>query len=373
MQKLFIIVNVDWFFLSHRKEIAIEAMKKYDVTIVAKDTGKVNEITKLGLKYINLPLNRSGQNPFEELRTLHFLVSLYRKNKDAIYHHVGLKTILWGTFAAKLTKVKGVVNAVSGLGIIFSNESKNIKSNLIIRFMRYIHKQPNLKVIFQNNDDKNIFIENKIITDKDCRFIKGSGVDLNIFNCTPEPSTNKIKVLFTGRMIREKGIFVLSEAARLIQSKFFGKVEFLLCGGLDDNPMALTKEEIENTCIENYISWLGYRTDVLELLKDCHIVVFPSYYMEGLPKSLIEACAVGRPIITTDSVGCRDTVINGFNGYLIPKKDSQALADKLEILLLNENLRIQMGLNSRSYANDYFSLEKVIKSHLEIYNELSSI
>ena len=371
MKKLFIVVNVDWFFLSHRKEIAVAAQANgYDVTIVTKDTGKAHVIKELGLKHIDLPLNRSGESIVEELGTLKFLVSLYRNNRDAIVHHVGLKTILWGTFAAKIAGVKGVVNAVSGLGIIFSEDNQGLKSKVIIQLMKYSHKQNNLKVIFQNDEDKAMFLKRGIINESACRFIKGSGVDLNQFEYTPEPTEGKLKVLFTARMIREKGVFVLADAANNIKDKFLGKVEFLLCGGLDDNPTALTKEDIESCCEEGYITWLGYRTDVLELLKDSHLVAFPSYYMEGLPKSLIEATAVGRPVITTDSIGCRDTVIDGYNGYLIPKKDSEMLGEKLELLLSDAQLRKEMGQNSRKYAEEHFSLAKVIEKHLSIYEEL---
>ena len=149
-------------------------------------------------------------------------------------------------------------------------------------------------------------------------------------------------------------------------------MEILLCGGLDDNPKAIKKEELEAKCDGKYIQWLGYRTDVLDLLKDCHIVAFPSYYKEGLPKSLIEATAIGRPIVTTDSIGCRETVVDGYNGYLIPIKNSKALADKLQVLFDDKELRVKMGHNSRRLAERDFSIENVIEKHLKIYNLLSN-
>lgn len=160
MTKLFIIVNVDWFFLSHRKDIALSAQKAgYDVTIVTKDTGKKSVIEASGLKVIDLPMNRSGQNILEEVHTCWFLYRLYRYEKPDIVHHVGLKTILWGTLAAKLAKVHGVVNAVSGLGIFFSEENKSLVSKLLPKVLRFSHHRKKLAVIFQNNEDESLFLK----------------------------------------------------------------------------------------------------------------------------------------------------------------------------------------------------------------------
>ncbi len=371
MKKIFIVVNVDWFFLSHRKDIAVRAMKAgYDVTIVTKNTGKRKEIEGLGLKYIDLPMNRSGQNIVEELKTCKFLYSLYRREKPDVVHHVGLKTILWGTLAAKFAKAKGVVNAVSGLGIFFSVENRSLISRLMPKVLKFAHRQRNLAVIFQNDEDKGLFLSNGIINENQAYMIKGSGVDLNQFCFTPEPEDGKIKVLLTARMIVEKGIFILTDAAEKLRNEYEDKVEFLLCGGLDDNPKAITKEELDKVCDGGYVQWLGYRTDVLELLKSCHIVAFPSYYKEGLPKSLIEATAVGRSIVTTNSIGCKETVVDGYNGYLIPVKDSDALAEKLRVLFDDSELRQQMGRNSRLLAERDFSIDTVISEHLRIYGIL---
>lgn len=372
MTKLFIIVNVDWFFLSHRKDIALSAQKAgYDVTIVTKDTGKKSVIEALGLEVIDLPMNRSGQNIIEEVHTCWFLYRLYRHEKPDIVHHVGLKTILWGTLAAKLAKVHGVVNAVSGLGIFFSEENKSLVSKLLPKVLRFSHHRKKLAVIFQNNEDESLFLKNGIVKEEQAFMIKGSGVDLNLYCYTPEPENRKVRVLFTARMIVEKGVFVLVDAALRLKEQYKDKVEFLLCGGLDDNPKAIKEEELKAVCDGEYIQWLGYRTDVLELLKSCHIVAFPSYYKEGLPKSLIEATAVGRPIVTTNSIGCKETVIDGYNGYLIPIKDSNTLAERLKILFEDEGLRQNMGRNSRMLAEKDFSIENVIQKHLEIYNQLS--
>ena len=369
--KLFIVVNVDWFFLSHRKDIALRAQQTgWDVTIVTADTGKLKDIEALGLKVLNLPMSRSGMNMVEELKTLNWLRKLYRREKPDVVHHVGMKTILWGTLAAKFSRVKGVVNAISGLGGFFAEDNKGLLSKVMPMVLRFSHNRPNLLCIFQNDDDWGVYVKHGIIRHEQGRFIKGSGVSLADFCYTPEPEEGKLKVILTARMIVEKGIFLLTEAAERLRSKYGEKVEFLLIGGLDDHPGAITKEQLDAVCDGKYIQWLGYRTDVRDLLKQCHIVAFPSYYMEGLPKSLIEADAIGRPIITSNSVGCKETVVDGENGFLIQPKDVDALTEKLDLLLGDKVLRVRMGKAARAYAEKYFDIEVVIERHLAIYDEL---
>lgn len=371
MKRIFIIVNVDWFFLSHRLPVALAAQKAgWDVTIVTADTGKLKDIEAKGLKVINLPMSRSGMNIKEELGTLRFLYKLYKKEKPDVVHHVGMKTILWGTLAAKFASVLGDVNAVSGLGGFFAEDNNSMLAKVMPKVLKFSHNRKNLLVIFQNQEDRAMYVKKGIISDDQARFIKGSGVNLQEFCYTPEPSDGKIKVILTARMIVEKGIFLLTEAAEKLRAEYEDKVEFWLVGGLDDHPGAITKEQLDVVCDENYIKWLGYRTDVKELLQQSHIIAFPSYYMEGLPKSLIEACAIGRPIITTKSIGCKDTVDDGVNGFLIPPKDVDALVEKLRLLIYDTELRKKMGKAGREKAEKEFSLDVVIEKHLEIYNEL---
>lgn len=370
--KLFIIVNVDWFFLSHRLPVALAAKSAgWDVTIVTADTGKLKDIEAVGLEAINLPMSRSGMNILEELETLKFLMKLYRRERPDVVHHVGMKTILWGTLAAKFCRVDGVVNAVSGLGGFFADENNGMLNRTVMKVLKFGHGRPNLLCIFQNDDDWTLYVRHGIIEHGQGRYIKGSGVDLNEFCMTQEPDGGRINVVLTARMITEKGIFLLTEAAERLRPKYENSVTFYLIGGLDDHPGAITREQLDNVCDGVYIQWLGYRNDVRDLLRKCHIVAFPSYYMEGLPKSLIEAAATGRPIITSDSVGCRETVIDGYNGFLIRPKDVDELTEKLDILISNRELRVKMGRNSREYAEKYFSIEAVTERHLAIYDELS--
>lgn len=382
MKKLFIIVNVDWFFLSHRLPVALAAQKAgWDVTIVTADTGKLKDIEAKGLKTLNLPMSRSGMNIKEELGTMWFLYNLYKREKPDVVHHVGMKTILWGTLAAKFAKVNGVVNAVSGLGGFFAEDNKSMLAKVMPKVLKFSHNRKNLLVIFQNNEDRAMYVKKGIISDSQARFIKGSGVNLQEFCYTPEPvinendnqnekSINKVRVILTARMIVEKGVFLLAEAAEKLRKDYEDKAEFLLVGGIDDHPGAITKEQLDTACDGKYIKWLGYRTDVKELLQQSHIVAFPSYYMEGLPKSLIEATAIGRPIITTKSIGCKDTVDDGVNGFLIAPKEVEPLVEKLRLLIDDATLRQKMGKASREKAERDFSLDVVIERHLNIYNEL---
>lgn len=369
--KLFIVVNHDWFFLSHRKEIAVAAKNEgWDVTIVTCNTGRFDDIQALGLNTVDLPINATGMNPIEEMKTLSFLYKLYRREKPDLVHHVGLKTILWGGLAAKLSNIHGVVNAVSGLGVMFSGEKQSIVAKGILAVLRFSHDRDGIKVIFQNHEDEGLFLQHHITSKENSVFIKGSGVNLNDFIYVPEPDCHPVKVMFTARMVREKGVVVLIEAAEMLRKEYEGKVEFLLCGKLSDNPKAMQQDELERLCDGKYIQWLGHRTDVKEMLRQCNIVAFPSYYREGVPKSLIEACATGRPIITTHSIGCKDTVDDDINGYLIPIKDSKALAEKLKVLIENRDLREKMGRASREKAEREFSLDMVVKKHLETYGSL---
>ena len=375
MQKLFIIVNVDSFFLSHRKDIAVRAKEEgYDVTIVASDTGRAEEIRSLGLKFHSLPINKTGLNLREETKTLSYIYRLIGQERPDIVHLVGMKLILWGGLAARLRNVRLIVSAVSGLGVMFSPEYnrglRKLMSGGVLAVMRFIHKVGGSYCIFHNTEDLELFVKNRIVSRQYCVRTMGSGIDLNEYRYSPEPQEGKIRVLFTARMVEDKGVLVLIDAAEKLRSEYGDKVEFLLCGGLETNPLAVSKERLEELCDGVYIQWLGRRSDVLQLLIQSHIFAFPSYYKEGLPKSCIEANAAGRPVITCDSTGCRDTVIDGETGFLVPVKDSEALASKLKVLFDDPALRTQMGLKARKFAEDTFSLEDVIQAHLNIYQKI---
>lgn len=373
-KKLFIVVNQDWFFLSHRLPIGVAAKEDgYDVTIISEDTGVSNKIRETGLKTIDLPINKAGTNIKDEIKTFFFLYKLFRREKPDIVHLVGLKTMLWGSLACRLAGVKAMVSAVCGLGVLFDEEhAQSLMTRSILKVLRLTHRKKRLAVIFQNNDDKAIFLNAKIMRTEQIAFTNGSGINLQNYDYTPEPTDGPVKVIFTARMVEDKGTMILIDAAKRLEAEYRGKVQFLLCGGLDTNPNGITKEMLESRCDGEYIQWLGHRKDVLELLKQSHIMAFPSWYREGLPKSVIEAEAIGRPVVTTDSVGCRDTVVDGKNGFMIPIKDSEALATALKKLIDNPELRQTMGKNAREFAVSRFDIKDVVNVHLDVYKKLTT-
>lgn len=362
-------MNEDIFLLSHRKEIAVEAVRqKFDVTLVAKDTGRRTEIQALGLHMIDMPINPTGMNLWQELKTFCFLRRLYRREQPDIIHHIGLKSVLWGGLAAKTVRVHAkIINAIAGLGITFSQDKLSWMARGILRIIRFSNGS-NVQFIFQNHQDKALFLQHKVTIPERTIFIKGSGVDLDKFAYVPIPETTPVKIIFLARMVEEKGVGVLIEAACKLKDEYADRVEFWLCGGLSKNPKAITHQWLNEHCDGQYIRWLGHCNDIRELLEQCHIVALPSYYREGVPKSLIEACAIGRPIVTCDSIGCRETVDDGKNGFLIPIKNSDFLAKKLRILIEDKELRNRMGRYSREKAETEFSVVDVVHTHMVLYN-----
>ena len=371
MKKLLLVINEDRFFLSHRTRIAEKAAEEgWDVTLVVKDTGKAKEIERMGFKVIPLPVNPTGMNIREEMKTLRFLYSLYRRNPDAIIHQVGLKNMLWGGIACRLATTKGVVYAVSGLGTLFGEHTSGILSKVLLRILRFGLSKRNVAVIFQNHDDEREFVDSGAVRGKHFFFIKGSGVDLKEFEYCAEPDVKPLKIVFTGRMLEEKGVKDLVKAAEILRKDYEGKIEFLLCGGLSTNPSALSEEDMHAMADGRYIKWLGHRDDVCDILRQSAIMCFPSYYREGVPKSLLEASAIGRPIVTTDSIGCRDTVEDGINGFLVPTHSPESIASALRKLIDDSELRRRMGEESRKIAERDYDVEKVAATHLKIYEFL---
>lgn len=371
--KIFLVMNEDRFLLTHRLPVALAARRAgYEVTVVGKDTGKRSQIEKYGLRYVEMPVNPTGTNVLEDFNTLRFLVNLYRSERPDVAHHIGLKCMLWGGIAAKLCQVPSVISAVSGLGNIFSQGDSTFLAKAILGVLRYTYRRPGVKVIFQNTDDADIFRSHRMISEEHIHFTHGSGVDLSEFMYRPEPAEGRLKIIFTARMLREKGVEDLIEAARILKPAYGDRVQFLLCGRLAPNSGPITRKYLQNHCDGKYLVYMGERDDVQTLLENSHIMAFPSYYREGLPKSLIEACAIGRPIVTCDSTGCRDTVDDGVNGFLVPPRSPEALASRLELLINDPELRKRMGRASREKAERCFSIDDVVDTHMKLYAELTA-
>lgn len=370
---VFVVIS-DWFFLSHRLPIALAAQAMgYKVTVVAIDTGKKEEIEQHGLLFINLPGTRSGTNLWRELKLLFFFIKLYKKIQPSIVHHVTLKPVTYGSIAARIAKVPKVVNAISGLGFLFINEDKNIISSRIVKWLFGIgFSFQNSVFILQNKDDFDFFADSNLVNKQQVHLIKGSGVDLTSFGYRAKVTNKCINIVLPARMLWDKGVGEFVAAASILKKIYSDRVSFILAGKYDpENKAFISKDQLQKWVEEGAIQWIGHQEDMVSLLKDTDIVVLPSY-REGLPKSLIEACAIGRPIVTTDVPGCREVVQHGVNGYLVPEKNSIELAKAIEVLINDENLRILMGKKGREIAVKEFDIQSVIEKTLAIYTSYPS-
>lgn len=369
--RILFVVNVDWFFLSHRLPIALAAKEAgAEVIVAAGDTGKGEEIKKHGLSFIPLPFSRKSTNPFGEACTLFALMQLYRKIKPDLIHHVSIKPVIYGSIAARVLRNVPVVNAIPGLGFVFSSPKASRVLRFIVRLAyRLALGYPNSKTIFQNADDMHQFIEESLVQVEKTILIRGSGVNCNLFRPTPIPSGSPV-VLLASRMLWDKGIGDFVEAARLLHHSH-PEVRFVLVGQIDEgNPTSIPLETLSGWINEGIVEWWGQREDMPHVLSQAHMVVLPSFYGEGLPKILLEAAASARPIIATDIPGCREIVRHGVNGILVPPRDVQALANAISELLSAPKLMRYMGAAGRVIAEEEFAEEIVIAQTLELYRKL---
>lgn len=369
MKKIVYIVNVDWFFKSHRYPLALHAVEKgWDVYVFTKDTGLKKEFASKGITLIDIPFGRTSVNPLQEIKCLLAIRKELKRIKPDVIHNVTWKGCLWGSMAAKMVGNRHVVNALSGLGSVFIGQG--LVNKVMGRLAEKAFKNDYSAFIFQNPDDINWFKGLGYASEDRIYMIKGSGIDLNTYAYREVQSKDKLKILFPARMLRDKGLVELIDVFGLLKEKYFGKIELVLAGSCGDaNKTSLTEEELKEMLIDGYITWIGNQTDMYSVYVDSDIVVLPSY-REGLPKSLIEACAVGRPIVTTDVPGCRECVDEGVNGYLVPLKSVKELADAIEKLILSSEDRRIFGIASRKKAEEEFSIENVIEKTFAIYDYL---
>ncbi|MDV6328054.1 glycosyltransferase family 4 protein [Idiomarina sp. Sol25] len=372
-KKLLFIVNCPDFFLSHRAPLA-EAAKLNGYSVhVATGKGKgVEKIVRNGFTHHEVPFSRSGQNPVTELKTLYHLFSLLRKVKPNLIHLVTIKPVLYGGLVNRLSNNIPLVAAVSGLGTVFTSSSVfgRLRRFLIKKLYSFALGCRSVKVIFQNPDDKSALLNSGVVSEENTSMIRGSGVDLEEYGALPEPEGKRVQVVMAARLLVEKGVYEFYKAAELLESRDVS-VEMKLIGTPDPgNPKSLSELEFESWKEKSFIEILGFRSDIAEQYANANIVCLPSYYGEGLPKSLIEAAACGRAIITTDSPGCNYAIENGITGVLIPPKDYVALADVIEELVKNTEKRQQMGKAGRAFAEKHFDINVVVKHHLDIYQEL---
>ena len=363
------------FFLSHRLPLALEALNnKWEVSVACGDTGKSKEIIKHGINFYAIPLSRSGTNIISELKTIVNLFKIYKKINPDVIHQVTLKPVVYGSLISRLLRIKGTVNAISGMGYNFTEGRQSLVQKIMIRLMKIGFNQENLGVIFQNEDDLKQVKSLNVTTDKTKLFlVKGSGVDLKRFPYCQPIEKEKLIILLPARMLYDKGVKEFKEASNLLFDKYKDQVRFVLAGLSDKENKAGVSEEILNDWYrDGYFEWIGYQKDIKSLYENADIVVLPSY-REGLPKSLIEACAIGRPIVTTNAIGCKECVDEGINGFKVPIRSVEELATAISKLLESSELRGLMGKESRSKAEKEFSLSYVVHEHMKIYSKLYEV
>lgn len=369
--KLLYFVTEDWYFCSHRLPLAVAAKSAgYDVSLVTHVNAHGEVIRKAGIRLIPFDLSRRGMNPLSELAVLARLIKVYRKEKPDILHHVAMKPVLYGSLAARFSGVPCVVNALAGLGYIFTSDAPKARClrPIVASAFKSLLNRKKTRLILQNDDDRKLFICNHFINAEKTKLIRGSGVDTEVFSLSPEPTGIPV-VMLASRMLLDKGIVEFVEAARQFKG---GGIEarFVLVGDTDvHNPSAIPNGQLAFWQSEGLIEWWGRCENMPAVLQQANVVCLPSY-REGLPKVLLEAASSGRAIVTTDVPGCREVVRNGENGFLVPLHSVAELADALQKLIGNKTLRHKMGVRGREIVVNEFSIEKVIKETLSAYDEL---
>ncbi|RPI15809.1 MAG: glycosyltransferase family 1 protein [Lysobacterales bacterium] len=375
-RRILYVVNVSWFFLSHRLRLAAAALAAgYEVHVATRVVSRedAERIRGAGLVLHEAPIGRADTGLGYDLHSLWYLLGLQRRLRPDVVHLVTMKPVVFGGIAARLAGVRGVVVAIAGLGTGFAPGGGRhaMRRALLGILLRLAIRRRGSRVIFQNREDLEQLVGRGIVSRDAARLIPGSGVDPIEFRSS-DPPPSPLRVVLPARMLRDKGVPVFIEAARQLAGEF-PDARFILAGDVDPaNPGSLTRAEIEADAHGN-VEWPGHVTDMPSLLESCHVVCLPTWYGEGVPKALIEGAAAGRPLVTTDIPGCRDVCADGVNGILVPPRDATALAAALRKLLADAPLRQAMGRAGRERAVRRFGLDAVIAATLEIYDELAGV
>jgi glycosyltransferase involved in cell wall biosynthesis len=373
--KILLFANTDWYLYNFRLGLAQALRERGDDVVLVSPPGPYGpRLQEMGFRWLQFRLARRGLNPFAEIQTIIDLFKLYKREKPDLVHQFTIKCVLYGSLAGHLSGIRSIVNSVTGLGYVFM-EGGGLRSwlrILIKLFYRLVLRAT--WVIFQNPDDRAIFLENRLVDPKRTALIRGSGVDIQHFS--PQPAAPGIPlVILPARLLWDKGVGEFVEAARRLQAEgSSGSVQpnglfarFALVGDNDDqNPASVHLSQLQTWGKDGVIEWWGWKDDMVDVYAQAAIVCLPSY-REGVPKTLIEAAACGRPIIASDVPGCREVVRNGENGLLVPVRDVPALVEALRALLQDPNKRSEMGIRSRTIAIQEFSMELVISQTIELY------
>jgi glycosyltransferase involved in cell wall biosynthesis len=368
MKKIAIVLNSSWGAYNFRLNLARALKKKgYKVIFIAPYDQKYSNILKVEFDFFSLNVDPKGLNFIQDLKILFSLFLLYKKESVDMTLNFTVKLNIYSSIASRLLNINSISN-ITGLGTVF------IKKSLITIVVKNLYKialRFNDKVFFQNKIDRKLFIENNLVLEEITGLLPGSGVDLNKFipvkNLT---NNNKIVFLVISRLIKDKGLLEYVEAIKIIK-KQYNHVEFQLLGLIEDkNRTAISKEELQNWIDDGLISYLGSTDTVESVISQCDCVVLPSY-REGLPRSLLEAGAMEKPVIATDIAGCRDIVDDGINGLLCKVKNSHDLADKINLMInLTNEQRLLMGKSGRAKVLEKFDENIVLNKYLASIEEL---
>ena len=375
--KVIFFANTEWYLFNFRLALAKHLRKRgVEVVMISPPGSYGKKLEEEGFRWIPVPMARRSLNPLREAWLLCKLIRIYQTEKPDIVHHFTIKCVVYGGLAARLVGIKGIVGAVAGMGFVFASSSAlaAMLRPMVRVLLQIALGGKKCRLILQNPDDLNAFVSASIVDPANVRLIPGSGVNTDRFSPSLKSSASEgsKKVLLAARLLWEKGIAEYIEAAQQLKTLGYS-VDFLLAGEPDmGNPNSVQPEQVETWKQAGIIKPVGHVVDMAELLKSIDIMVLPSFYREGVPRSLIEAAAAGLPIVTTDAPGCRDIVENGVNGFLVPVRDSNALAKALRKLLEDPVLASCMGEAGRAKALAKFDERLVFEKTVDVYRELVS-
>ena len=369
-RRLLYLFNDAPFFLSHRLPVArAAAAEGYEVHVATPASPAAAALRREGLTHHAIALTRRGVNPAAQVASLVAIARLYRRLRPDLIEHATIKPVLYGGLAARALRQPAVVSWMTGLGFVFI--SQGTRARLVRRAVRTGYRtalrRPGSWVIFENPDDRDLFVAAGLTEPGRTRLIRGAGVDMTMFHPTPEAPGVPVVVL-AARMLRDKGVVEFVEAARTLRSS--GAVaRFVLVGSADpDNPAGLAEAQLRAWHEEGSVEWWGQRDDMADVFQGAHVACLPSY-REGLPKVLVEAAASGRAIVATDAPGCREVVRDQWNGLLVPVRNAAALAEAIGRLLADPGERARMGARGRERVEYQFSDRHVIQETLAVYAE----
>ena len=373
MKKIFMFVNVDWFFYSHRLPIA-NASREHDINmfVFTDITDKETNQTPSEYRMVQSPLTRKLNNPWSLFSEFLSALSLIYREKPDVIHAVTIKPILFMGLIARLTKTPFIA-AISGFGPVMeqNNFIKKLRFKMVLLIYRFIFSSETVITICQNENDKNILLQHSLCDKSKITIIPGSGVDLKKFKPSTSGKTYDT-VLMASRILKDKGVEEYCSAAKLFKKTDKRNVKFMLAGPIDkSSPSSISEEDINKLCLDSDVEYLGAEKDLENLLASSSIFVLPSYYAEGVPKVLLEASACGIPIITTDHPGCRDAIINNETGLLVKIRDSEAIYRAIKYMFDNPQIMEKMGKAGRELAENSYNESEVVNLHYAVYSKVT--